>query len=509
MTTLLRVLNLEDSPEDSTLLRRYLSRQGFDLNFVPVFNEARFRTALEDSDWDVILADYTVPGFGAPDALKVLRQSGHDIPFIVLSSAVGEDVLASIMRAGAADFILKDQLARLVPAIEREMQEAANRRERTREQIARRQSEALLHAILDHSPAAIYMKDSDGRYLLANRVSTEIFGAPSSEIVGKTDHDMYPAALADMYRKNDRQVMAAGHPIIFEEGSRTAEEKTYLSIKFPVYREQSQVLGVGGIATDITELKHAEEALRRSEKLAAAGRLAATIAHEINNPLEAVTNVLYLLAQEESLTEHAMNLVRIADRELTRVSHIARQTLGFYKESARATNFAVAEVAQQMIDLMHRNCLKKEIRLIPELDPKAMLLGLRGEIVQLLSNLIANAIDACAMGGTIRVRVRRLRSFGDNTDRPQRVQITVADDGVGIPERAAAKIYEPFYTTKRDVGTGLGLWVTRNIVDNHGGTIRMRTRCGPTQSGTLFRITLGDARPQAQRKGSAAPSEAA
>ena len=509
MTTLLRVLNLEDSPEDSTLLRRYLSRRGLNLVFVPVLNELEFRKALEDSDWDVILADYAVPGFDAPHALQVLRQSGRDIPFIVMSGAVGEDALVDVMRAGAADFILKDQLARLVPAIEREVQEAANRRERTREQVARQQTEALLRAILDHSPAAIYMKDRDGRYMLANRVSSEIFGAPSSEIVGKTDHDIYPEELADTYRKTDRQVMAEGHPIIFEEGSRTVEEKTYLSIKFPVYREHLQVVGVGGIATDISELKHAEAALRRSEKLAAAGRLAATIAHEINNPLEAVTNVLYLLAQDKNLSDEAMHLVRIADRELVRVSHIARQTLGFYKESARAANFAVSEVAQQIIDLMHRNCLKKDIHLIPELDPEAMLFGLRGEIVQLLSNLIANAIDACAMGGTIRVRVRRLRTFTANTERPQHVQIIVADDGVGIPERAVAKIYEPFYTTKRDVGTGLGLWVTRNIVENHGGTIRLRTRCGPTQRGTLFRITLGDARQQSQRKAAAAPSEAA
>ena len=314
---------------------------------------------------------------------------------------------------------------------------------------------------------------------------------------------MYPAALADMYRKNDRQVMAEGHPIIFQEGSRTAEEKTYLSIKFPVYREQSQVLGVGGIATDITELKHAEEALRRSEKLAAAGRLAATIAHEINNPLEAVTNVLYLLAQEESLTEHAMNLVRIADRELARVSHIARQTLGFYKESARATNFAVAEVAQQMIDLMHRNCLKREIHLMPELDPEAMLLGLRGEIVQLLSNLIANTNDACAMGGTIRVRVRRLRSFGDNTDRPQRVQITVADDGVRITRTRGGKDLRAFLHDEARCGHrpgSVGDTEHRRQPQRHYSNAHSLR---PQHKRHSVRITLGDARPQSATKSSA------
>jgi DNA-binding NtrC family response regulator len=235
MTTPLRVLNLEDNPDDSILLRRYLSRQGFELAFVAVSNEAQFKAALDQSDWDVILADYAVPGFDAPYALQVLRESGLDIPFIVLSGAVGEDVLVSIMRAGAADFILKDQLARLVPAIERELQEAANRRERSREQIARLQSEARLLAILDNSPAAIYMKDREGRYMLANRVCAEIFGAPSSEIVGKTDHDIFPEALANTYSEADRRVMAEGHPIVVEQPPRTDEEKTYLSIRFPVY----------------------------------------------------------------------------------------------------------------------------------------------------------------------------------------------------------------------------------------------------------------------------------
>ena len=510
MTTPLRVLNLEDNPNDSILLRRYLSRHGFELAFVSVSNEEGFRAALGQSEWDVILADYAVPGFDAPNALQVLRDSGLDIPFIVLSGAVGEDVLVSIMRAGAADFILKDQLARLVPAIEREMQEAVNRRERTRAQIARLQSEACLRAILDHSPAAIYMKDSEGRYMLANRTCSEIFGAPTAEIVGKTDHELYPEALASLYRETDHRVMAEGHPIFFEERARTAEEKTYLSVKFPVQQAESGIVGVGGISTDITDLKRAGEALRRSEKLAAAGRLAATIAHEINNPLEAVTNILYLLAHDKAVPEHAMDLLRIADRELTRVSHIARQTLGFYKESVRATEFPVAEVAQQIIDLMHRNCLKKDIALRAELDPNVRLFGLRGEIMQLFSNLVANAIDACAMHGTIRVRVRPAVSSDASADHRQRVQITVADDGVGISERDLSKIYEPFYTTKRDVGTGLGLWVTRNIVDNHGGTIRLRTRCGPSHRGTLFRITLGDARqPQQQRTIAAAPSEAA
>src|SRR5579863_1955006 len=186
MTIALRVLNLEDNPDDSVLLSRYLSKQGFDLTFVAVCNEDEFRAALAESEFDVILADHTVPGFDAPCALQVLRQTGRDIPFIVLSGAVGEEVLVSVMRAGAADFILKDRLARLVPAIERELQEARNRRARNHEQIARLESEARLRAILEHSPAAIYMKDSEGRYMLANRVCTDIFGAPTSEIVGKT-----------------------------------------------------------------------------------------------------------------------------------------------------------------------------------------------------------------------------------------------------------------------------------------------------------------------------------
>jgi PAS domain S-box-containing protein len=490
MTRTLRVLNLEDNPDDSVLLQRFLRKQGLTLTFLAVTNEACFRAALADGEWDVILADYTVPGFEAPSALEVLRQSGRDIPFIVLSGAVGEDVLVNIMRAGAADFILKDRMARLVPAIERELQEASNRRERTREQTARLQSEARLRAILDNSPAAIYMKNSNGRYMLANRVCTEIFGSPDSEIVGKTDFDVYPEALAQQFSESDKRVIREGQPIQFEERPGICKNKVYLSVKFPVYDIDSSVLGVGGIATDITGLKQAEEALRRSEKLAAAGRLAATIAHEINNPLEAVTNLLYLLAHHETLPSGAQQLLQLADRELSRVSHIARQTLGFYKESARATTFAVSEAAQQIIDLMQWNFQKKGIQLVTELHTDAVLFGLRGEIVQLFSNLLANAVDACRAGGTIHVRVRRVGPTENGRRSSQQVLITVADNGTGIPTSSIAEIYEPFYTTKRDVGTGLGLWVTKNIVENHRGNIRLRSRFG---FGTVFRITLSAA----------------
>lgn len=365
MTPVLRVLNLEDNADDSALLRRLLIKEGFDLTFVAVSNHADFTAALAEQEWDVILADYTVPGFDAPAALQSLKETGRDIPFIVLSGAVGEDAAVSIMRAGAADFILKDSMARLIPAIEREMQEASNRRERTRDQVAWLQSEARLRAILEHSPAAIYMKDREGRYVLANRVCADIFGAPDSEIVEKTDHDIFPESLARIFRDHDLRVIHEGKPVQFEERATGADPKVYVSVKFPVYDAFGSPLGVGGISTEITDLKQAEDALRRSEKLATAGRLAATIAHEINNPLEAVVNLLFLLSQDKSLPPSAQKLLSMADRELIRVSHIARQTLGFYRDSTRPTTFSVVRLRRKSSTSISRTAVRKCFRWWP------------------------------------------------------------------------------------------------------------------------------------------------
>ena len=246
------------------------------------------------------------------------------------------------------------------------------------------------------------------------------------------------------------------------------------------YNPDGEPMRMAGMSMDISTRKHTEEALRKTEKLAAAGRLAATIAHEINNPLEAVTNLIYLARSEQSL-DSSKRLLDAADHELQRIGHITRQTLGFYRETTSPVEIDVSELLKGVVDVFRRKLTSRNISASVESDGAVFLHGVPGELRQVLSNLLSNAIDASPTGSQVRIRIKAL---GDA------VQIAIADHGSGIPEAARAQIFEPFFTTKKDVGTGLGLWISKEIVQNHGGRISFRSRTGADKSGTVFVVYL-------------------
>ncbi|HLH09847.1 MAG TPA: ATP-binding protein [Terriglobales bacterium] len=235
-----------------------------------------------------------------------------------------------------------------------------------------------------------------------------------------------------------------------------------------------------GVNIDITERRIAEDALRNSEKLAATGRLAATIAHEINNPLEAVMNLIFL-AQRHELSPAVRNYLEQADGELERVSHIAQQTLGFYRDTSSPTTVNAAESLSDVLKIFERKIKYKSLTLNVSIPEKLAIRGLKGEVRQILSNLIANAIEACAKNGTIHVRAR----YVQNRLSTPAIRILVADTGHGIPRAMKERIFTPFFSTKKDVGTGLGLWVTKSMVEKHQGTIRFRSKEG---LGTVFML---------------------
>lgn len=243
-----------------------------------------------------------------------------------------------------------------------------------------------------------------------------------------------------------------------------------------------------GVAMDITGNKLAEDALRKSEKLAAAGRLAATIAHEINNPLEAVTNLLYILRLNDKWDDNARSYVAQAEHELARIAHVARQTLGFYRDTTSPHLMDLPKIVDEVLSLYLPRIQSKNIRLSREYDETVQITGLPGEIRQVVSNLVANAIDALPAEGALRVRVHHAIEL-TNSHRPGG-KIVIADTGSGIPPAHRKKLFEPFYTTKQDVGTGLGLWVSREIVQKHGGNITLRSCVAPGHSGTVFSIFL-------------------
>jgi two-component system, NtrC family, sensor kinase len=233
--------------------------------------------------------------------------------------------------------------------------------------------------------------------------------------------------------------------------------------------------------------KQAEIALIKSEKLAAAGRVAAVLAHEINNPLQAVANLLSLLGRSPGLDPGSHQLVVMAEKELGRVVHLVRRSLGFFHESTIPAAIDVAEVLDNVLSLYAKQLEEKQITVSKQYRFDQTVESYPGEIRQLFSTLLVNAIDAIDTGGAIVVRAD---ASSDWKFSMQGVRITVADNGVGIPPQMLGRVFEPFYTTKGEHGTGLGLWATEAIVRRLGGTIKVRSKIQPGKSGTAFSVFL-------------------
>jgi signal transduction histidine kinase len=240
------------------------------------------------------------------------------------------------------------------------------------------------------------------------------------------------------------------------------------------------------IRDQMHQYARAQEALRRSEKLAVTGRLAASIAHEINNPLEAVTNLLFLMRSSPDPAKSHTYLAQ-ADQELARVAEITRHTLRFYREPSHPVDTEVAAVLRSVLVLYNSRLAGAGVEVEIEVaSPFATVLASPGELRQVIANIVGNAIDAMRHGGRLRIRVSE-ESGGDDSPR---VRLTIADTGSGIPATLLPAIFEPFVTTKGETGTGLGLWVTGEIIRRNGWNIRVRSHCGPGQSGTAFSITI-------------------
>ncbi len=252
-----------------------------------------------------------------------------------------------------------------------------------------------------------------------------------------------------------------------------------------LFNSQGQPTHAVGIAMDITARKLAEDRLRSTEKLAAAGRLAATIAHEINNPLESITNLHFLLRAEESLSPGARRFLELAELEVERVAHIARQTLGFYRGNSAVSAVNLPEVLDDVLSLYRNKLENRQIRVNRHYECKREIQGMKGEIRQVFSNLISNALDAMNPGGhlTVSTKLPRNNSVAG-------VQIGIEDNGEGISEENLQRIFEAFFTTKKDVGTGLGLWVSKGIVESQGGVIEVQSNTAPENHGTCFSVIL-------------------
>jgi PAS domain S-box-containing protein len=341
-------------------------------------------------------------------------------------------------------------------------------------------------AIVECSADAIYSTDYDGAITSWNHAAENLFGYSSEEAVGLQALLLAPPERQEEARRN-RDILREGGNVSAYQTERLRKDGTLLPVLLsvsPLRDARGAVIGASVIARDISAEKQSEEAVRRSEKLATAGRLAASIAHEINNPLEAVVNLLYL-AREDSA--NAAQYLSMAEQEVGRVARLAQQTLGFVRDTNSPGPVKAAAIMDEILTLYSRKIESRQIRIVRRYRDVQKLQGYAGEMRQLFANLVVNAVEAMGKAGSLHVRVAPGHDWHDGREG---VRVTVADTGTGIAAADLEKIFEPFYTTKKDTGTGLGLWVSIGIVKKHGGSIRVRSRADTDASGTVFSVFL-------------------
>ena len=346
-----------------------------------------------------------------------------------------------------------------------------------------------LETVYQTAPVGLSLWDAtDLRCLRANERQAGILGMPIDVLVGRKLGEIAPLPeLEQMFRS-----AAEAHPVrnqVFEGelSTRPGEHRVWNLSVMPVYGEDRAIQALTAAWMEITHLKKAEAALVQSEKLAAVGRLASSISHEINNPLEAITNLLYLIAHHETLPPELKVFVHMAQAELARVSQIATQTLRFHRQAVRRTLVTPADLMDAVVNLYHGRLANSGIKVITRYETRTRVLCFENDIRQVLNNLIANAIDAMRAGGQILIRAHD----AVNHQTGQRgVRLTVADTGHGMSKTVQKRIFEPFFTTKALNGTGLGLWISEGIVQRHRGRLYLRSSEDPRHHGTVFTLFL-------------------
>jgi PAS domain S-box-containing protein len=442
---------------------------------------------------------------GYPDAARneVLSDRGrlimNQIRDLITKIELRESALATTRTAAARrsirDTVISIYLASLVAAaglffLAYFITKAMAQREIYSRQLEER--EEWFRSTLTGLGDAVIATDARGNVTFLNSMAEKLMGTTLSVARGQYIENVFPIFNETTLNPVDNPVKKVmEHGLVIGLANHTVlknTDGTYIPIEdsaAPIRDGRGRIVGVVMVFRDATTERKSQEVLRKTEKLAAAARLAATVAHEINNPLEAIGNLIYLSKATEGIPTSAFTNLTLAEEELSRVSHITRQTLGFYRESKQPNEVDLPTLVESVLNIYSNKFRTKNIILLRDFHDCPPIQALAGELKQAVANLVSNAADAVPHGGTICVRIH---CHEDTTSKI--VKIIVEDDGPGIAPEHRDHIFEPFFTTKKDVGTGLGLWVTKEIIERHSGTVEVRSMNGTAPSGTAFSITL-------------------
>jgi PAS domain S-box-containing protein len=479
-----------------------LRRAGYEPELTRVKDRAQYLAAL-DTDLDAIVSDYSMPHFSCAAALALMKARGLDLPFIVVSGTIDEDAAVAILRAGAHDFVTRQNLARLGPALDRELLDAKNRAERRRAERSLSHQRDFLRLVIDTHPGLVYVKDSGGRFTMANAAVASLYGTSVDDLIGKSEADFNPR-IEEVVRARavEHQVIRTGMPvsIVAEQVTdpRTAQQRWFETRRVPLTVPDTPERQVLAVAAEITERKAAEEALRKSEeqlrqaqKMEAVGQLAGGVAHDFNNLLTAILGYTALIAESTRNQPEVLPDLEEIRKAGERAGSLTRQLLTFSrKQVAQPAIVDLNGVVAQVEKVLHR-VIGEDIAIEAVTAPKlAPVKADPNQIEQVLINLAVNARDAMPRGGTLRIETRNDYMPADPRQ-PGSVPVpgvllTVTDTGTGIPEEIRDRVFEPFFTTKGPgKGTGLGLSTVYGIVTQNAGAIALETE---RNKGTTFSI---------------------
>jgi PAS domain S-box-containing protein len=501
-----RILCIDDEPAALRLRAQILEHTGHSVATATTGGEALKKFRAEQ--FDLVVSDHVLGrGTGTQLALD-LRRVRPNVPILILSGT--SEIPADIEHADAflskleGPKVFLDKVNEMLAqfkaadaALRGEVQPTASDTAQAYEDL--RVSQARLAAIISSTMDAIITVDEEQRIVLFNRAAERIFGYRSQQLIGKNLDILIPEDLRAAHRVHIRKFGETGITSRSMFSPRTLNALRSNGEQFPIEATISQVEAAGQklftvVLRDLSERKRAEDELRKAEKLAVAGRMAATVAHEINNPLETVLNALFLIDQSPSLDDATKELVTTAQEELQRVTQITKLTLGFYRQNERVvTTVPMSDLIDNVLALYGRKFQLIGIQVETRYDTHEALPVVAGEIRQVFSNLIVNAADALSVNGS---RLLVHVSPATNWKTMQRgVRVIVCDDGPGISARVQEHLFELFQTTKGEKGTGIGLWASQGIVSAHGGSIRSRSSVKPGRSGTVFSVFIPKERP--------------
>lgn len=507
MTTSLKVLIVEDSETDAELLLHALRKAGFNPTARRVERPAEMQAALRQDYWDVIISDFVLPQFSGLEALKVLQATGQDVPFIILSGKIGEEVAVEALKAGAHDYVLKDRMTRIGVAIERELRDAAARRQRRQAEAALRESEDRYRRLVESSPEATFICAA-GHFVYVNPACVKLFGAQSPiDLIGKQLMDFIHESFRDLVGEHLRQTLSGmegpllEHRICRIDGSSVLVESIARSITY--HREHA----VQVICRDVTSRKALEEQAQHSQRMDAVARLAGGVANDFNNLLAVIVGYAGLvrsaLPQEDKLQSDLEQITRSADRAFALTQELATLSR---KQMIQPTpvnlNTLIVKNEALLAGLLgdkieFQTSLASDLSLISA-DP--------GQIEHMLLNLAVRARDVMPQGGRVMLATSNLTQ-DDKRRLPLNevragdfICLTVSDSGPSLPPEAQAHIFEPFYGgTGVQPGRGLALATVYATVRQHGGHISYSSVEG---SGSTFKIYLPRAAtPAASRAG--------